>query len=519
MHIHVERRYDHIFSKIVMITLMFIVCGLALDGPVAVGKGLIKICTHQDILITDYVALAGPGAAIVNAGLVTLIAIILLKVTGDPLNGFTFVEMGLMAGFSLFGKNIVNIWPILFGAWLYAKYQKEPFAKYVAVGMLATSLAPLVSYMAFGSQFASIPLGILIGIIIGFVLPPLSEYTYKIQNGMNLYNMGFACGLVALMAVPILTFLGDKPKSVLIWSVDHNTLFICLVSITAILLILTGLFLTHEEAKHVLESYKELLMSTGRAPSDYLRMFGIGAVMVNMGVNSLICMAYILLIGGELNGATVGGILTVIGFSAFGKHAFNIIPIMVGVAVGTIVCRHPLDYPSLQLAALFGTTLAPIAGHFGASAGVLAGFIHSALVLTTSDPVAGVNLYNNGFSGGLVAVVLYPTLTSIVRHRRPTLQDEDYYDLFEDDTIITKDHWRMRKNIRLRSRKRGHMSDVVPEEEAEVVEAFVASHHMPEDDAHHSKEFESSYPQMPEDDAPPSKEFESNYPQMPEDHH
>ena len=48
----------------------------------------------------------------------------------------------------------------------------------------------------------------------------------------------------------------------------------------------------------------------------------------------------------------------------------------------------------------------------------------------------GVNLYNNGFSGGLIAIVLYPTITAIARKRRPTLQNEDYYDLFEESAPI-----------------------------------------------------------------------------------
>ena len=65
------------------------------------------------------------------------------------------------------------------------------------------------------------------------------------------------------------------------------------------------------------------------------------------------------------------------------------------------------------MAGLFGTTLAPIAGHFGWLPGILAGFIHSALVLQTGGPVAGLNLYNNGFSGGLIAIVLYPTITAV----------------------------------------------------------------------------------------------------------
>ena len=100
-----------------------------------------------------------------------------------------------------------------------------------------------------------------------------------------------------------------------------------------------------------------------------------------------------------------------------------------------------------QLAGLFGTTLAPISGHFGWPFGVLAGFIHSALVLQISSPVAGVNLYNNGFSGGLVAIVLYPIITAVWVHRRPKLRDEDYYDLFEGDSPIDTSDWRTTRTV------------------------------------------------------------------------
>ena len=70
--------------------------------------------------------------------------------------------------------------------------------------------------------------------------------------------------------------------------------------------------------------------------------------------------------------------------------------------------------PPSQMAALFGATLAPIAGCFGAPAGVLAGFLHGSVVLRTGGFVGGVNLYNNGFSGGLVAVFLYPILSAFL---------------------------------------------------------------------------------------------------------
>ena len=177
--------------------------------------------------------------------------------------------------------------------------------------------------------------------------------------------------------------------------------------------------------------YRRLLRTTGRAPSDYLRMFGPAPVLINMGVNGLIGMAFILATGGDLNGPTLGGILTIMGFSAFGKHARNITPIMLGVVIGGVFMHFDINQSSVQLALLFGTTLAPISGYFGWPFGIVAGFLHSSVVLHAGTPVEGINLYNNGFSGGLLAIVLYPIISEAIRHHRPGLQDRDYF----DDTI------------------------------------------------------------------------------------
>ena len=437
-----HRRYEKIFPATIAFSIGLMILGIILDDPAEIPMGLYRIVTMQDLLITDYVYIAGPGAAFVNAGLVTIISICIIKFSGDPYNGFTIVEMGLMAGFSLFGKNVFNIWPIILGTWLYARYQREPFSKYASVALLSTALAPLVSYMALGSIHASLPLGILTGILIGFILPSLSGYTYKVQNGMNLYNMGFACGLFAMMLVPILTAFGDKPDSVLYWAEGYNTKFALTIGVLCVLSILGGFFAAGSPAWAVWAGYRRLLSTTGRAPSDYLRMFGAGPVLVNIGVNGILGVLYVLAVGGDLNGPTIGGIFTIMGFSAFGKHILNIVPVMVGVALGAYGMHYSPAYPALQLAGLFGTTLAPIAGHFGWPFGILAGFIHSCLVLQTGGPVAGLNLYNNGFSGGLIAIVLYPTITAICKRRRPTLRDEDYYDLFEESEPIDASSWR-----------------------------------------------------------------------------
>ena len=381
-----QNRFNKIFQGTLAVSVLLMLLGVILDDPRDILPGLYRIVTMQDLLITDYVHIAGVGATLVNSGLVTIISILIVKLSKDSFNGFTLAEIGLMTGFSMFGKNIFNIWPILLGTWLYAKYQREPFGKYAGIGLLATSLSPLVSYMALGSIHASLPLGLLVGVLVGFILPPLSTYTYKIQNGLNLYNMGFACGMLAMMIVPVLIAFGDSPDSVLYWTTEYNETFAIVVGVVCVGFILAGFFLTGLPVWAVWAGYRRLLSTTGRAPSDFLRMFGAGPTLVNMGVNGLIGMGYIFLAGGDLNGPTLGGIFTIIGFSGFGKHALNILPVMAGVYLGAYGMHYQPDYPTLQLAGLFGTTLAPIAGHFGWPYGILAGFILPKFFLDNCGP-------------------------------------------------------------------------------------------------------------------------------------
>ena len=429
-------RYHKIYPAAICFCVYLIAIGVVLGDPAQILPGLWKIIITEDSLITDYIQIAGIGAAFVNAALVTLISLVILRLSGDPLNGYTLVEIGLMAGFSLFGKNIANIWPIIAGTFLYAKLRREPFGKYASVSLLATALAPAVSYIALDNGWGNPFWALLVGMLIGFILPPLSAYTYKIQNGMNLYNMGFACGLVALILVPVMSSLGADPTVAPHWAKGYNVELALCLTLLCVPLIIGGLFFSGRPVWAAWAGYRRLLLTTGRAPSDYLRMFGSPATLINVGVNGLIGMMFILVTGGDLNGPTLGGIFTIMGFSGFGKHARNIVPVMSGVVLGSVFMHWGINDSGVQLALLFGTTLAPIAGYFGWSFGVLAGFLHSSVVLHTGTPVEGINLYNNGYSGGLIATVLYPIITEAIRHRKPELQDEDYFDAFEHDSPI-----------------------------------------------------------------------------------
>lgn len=429
-------QHKHLYTAGIAFSLLLLTMGLILGDPRDILPGLGIIISSQDVLITDYIALAGPGAAFVNAGLVTLCTLGLKALAREPLNGFSIVDLGLMGGFALLGKNIVNIWPIILGTWLFSRLKREPFARFTSVALLATSLSPLVSFAGLrsGSGWGAPLLGLLLGMLVGFVAVPLSNYTYRIQNGMNLYNMGFACGLLAMVIVPLMTAMNRSPQKADYWATGYDLpLGIMLGALCAVLIaagLLTG-------GRGALRQYRSLLRMSGRSPSDYLRMFGPGATLINMGVNGVISTALILITGGDLNGPTVGCIFTVIGFSAFGKHARNILPIMLGVLLGSLVFHFSINDPAVQMAALLCTTLAPISGCFGWPFGLLAGFLHSALVLEAGSAAEGINLYNNGFSGGLLAIVLYPIISSLVFRRKAKLQDKEYLDLFLDESPLS----------------------------------------------------------------------------------
>jgi len=102
----------------------------------------------------------------------------------------------------------------------------------------------------------------------------------------------------------------------------------------------------------------------------------------------------------------LAGIFTVVGFGALGKHPRNILPIMIGVY---LICFPKVwDHadPGPLLSVLFCTTLAPFAGKFGFFAGIIAGMLHLPMVMHVGGIHGYMNLYNNGFAGGLAMLII-----------------------------------------------------------------------------------------------------------------
>lgn len=320
------------------------------------------------------------------------------------------MSLWLMTGFSLLGKNVFNIWPIIIGVYLFSKYQKEPFLNYILVALLGTSLSPIVSYISFESnnyEPLSIILGILLGIIVGFILPPIASYSIKAHNGYNLYNIGFASGLLATLLMSIMRGLGINLNSRLLWHTGSNKILFILMFICCIYLIIVGLIYGKNNKRNLSNINKQ----TGRLISDFYLIFG-ESTYINMGILGILSTLFVILIGGDLNGATICGIFTIIGFGGFGKNIRNTIPIIIGATIAGIFNVNEINSPSLLLSILFSTTLAPISGKFGWKYGILAGMIHVNIVANIGYLHGGLNLYNNGLAGGFVAMILIPLITT-----------------------------------------------------------------------------------------------------------
>lgn len=405
------------FSLLALIPVYFIVVGLVLQPIGEIGPGLMAIVKEPDFLITDYFIIGGIGAALINAGLMTLLCLAILYSLKMDMDGHTITSSCLMFGFSLFGKNLLNIWTILFGVYLYSRYHKMPLSKYIYIGFYGTSLSPIITQIMYITDLdytKRLLLSFLVGTMIGFVLPPLSTHVHYAHKGYSLYNVGFASGVIATVVVSVLKSFGITTESRLLWSTGNNALFLGVLSLLFVMMIVGALVVGGKEA---IEAYKEILKRTGIAGTDYLRDQGGAATVINMAVNGLFATYFVAAVGGELNGPTIGGIFTIVGFSSTGKHLKNIAPIMFGVFFASITKSWEIYEPSPMLALLFSTTLAPVAGEFGILVGLLAGFLHSSVALNVGIVYGGMNLYNNGFAGGIVAIFMVPVIHSIMDRR------------------------------------------------------------------------------------------------------
>ncbi len=400
-----NRQYYYLFG----LSVMLMILAFIIESPQSLVNGMMTILVSPSQLFTDYMEIASVGSTLLNVAIMLGISIYSYKKLEIPLNGTVIGSLGMLAGFSFFGKNLFNSIPFMIGVWIYTKVTKQNYRNYVIVGLFGSALGPLISFIAFCGvlpQGWSVLIAYALGIFIGFILPQLSTQFLGFHQGFSLYNVGFTAGIIGMVVLGFMNAFGIEVETRTLTSTQSPLILYQLLIGFCVILIVTSFYLHFKKKEKY--HFKLLLKLSGRLPSDFVEMTNLATVTLNMSIIGFILLGYVLMNGGQLNGPIVGSIIGVMSFGAFGNQVKNTVPVLVGIMIGSYLTGVEPTSTSALIAAIFGTTLAPVSGYYGPFAGMIAGFVHITLVSHVVVMHGGLNLYNNGFAGGFVAAVLVP---------------------------------------------------------------------------------------------------------------
>lgn len=418
---HTTLHYHNIImNTMLLFALAFVLAGLLCGDISELPAGLWRILTCPAPLVTDYTLVGELNAALVNAGLCGLFTYGLYKVSGFVASGGAFGAYFLSVGIGLFGKTIFTMLPFILGGWLYALHKKEPFRRIILYPVQASALSPVVSVLAFydGFSLGGAVLGYLSAILIGFVITPVATHTRTMHRGFDLYNVGLAAGLIGIIFFAIYREAALAPYGlsnsyhiVSMLGRHRPDVFYPFLAGLFAMISAGGLFLSRGSMRRFLALRRHTGLDIDFAPE-----FGMPAVLINMGLVGLMTLMYMLLIDAPMNGATVGALLSVLCWTGNGANTRNMLPIYVGYGLYSWITDVPLNSQYLCIAVCYATGLAPLAGRYGNLYGVLVGMVHAFIAGITSTMHGGFNLYNGGFSAGLVSLVMLPIIQSIAKH-------------------------------------------------------------------------------------------------------
>jgi hypothetical protein len=237
----------------------------------------------------------------------------------------------------------------------------------------------------------------------------MTKLVYPWHNGFNLYNVGFTTGIMGMVAQVVLATFGMGSSRVLILSeTSHWAL-----DLSAWIVILGFALIAFWNRDITWSAIKQLFQHGGKSPADFWLENPQGVVILNMAFLGATGMGLTLVFGGVVNGPILAAVFSMIGFGAFGKHPMNSWAPIVGSALMALVLGKSLGSSGIMSVVLFTSCLAPITLHFGIGWGLVAGALHVLLAPALGDVHGGLNLYNNGYTAGVVATFLYVTAHSV----------------------------------------------------------------------------------------------------------
>lgn len=421
MHHEHSASHNIIMTSLLLFALVFLIAGLFTGDISTLPGGLYTLFTAPAPRITDFTALAPLNAVLFNVGLMGLYTYLVYVFTGLTASGGCYGAYFMCLGLGFFGKTPITLTPFVLGGWLYAKVKHEHYKQSVLYPLQAAALSPVMTVLAFGGEsitVQSVLTGFILSTLLGFIITPVALHTRSMHRGFDLYNVGLAAGLIGVCFFALYrgfylvpNNLPDNYIMVRVLGPEYPQFFIPFIGGIFLAVFITGFFLSGRSFK----PFMALRRHTG-LDIDFVPEFGIGAVLVNMGLLGLMMLGYLLMIDAPMNGNTIGGLICVLCWAGNGANTRNVLPILVGCLFGAAMMDLPASTQYLCVAACYATGLAPLAGRFGNFYGIFAGMLHAFLSGITPAMHGSFNLYNGGFTAGLTALVLFPIIHSLSHH-------------------------------------------------------------------------------------------------------
>lgn len=405
----------------------FLIGAVCMPDRGSMFSGLWQIVSQPGKISTNYFAVGGYAATFLNMGLVTLIALGLFLVCRGTPNNVSTLAVVLTLGFSSWGINVLNIWPTVLGVVVYCLVKKEKFGANVNAMLFSTGIAPLISDLLVryphaemvGFNLPGLCVTLLVGFLIGFLLPAGLGHAPKVHKGFDLYSA----------AVPVCFFAFFLNAAL------YKTMGVDLPAAPAAETLTVASRLTVNVFCCVLFGACVLLaLAMGCRPKDYLGLLtardyvgsvsgqmGTGVFLMNVGVYGLFILAYYNLIGATFNGITFGIIFCMLATCNSGSHPGNVWPIMLGYVVGSVLFgglsglaggnfAMAVNAQAICVGLCFANGLSPITSKYGWFWGMVAAVMHYVLVTSVPNLHGGYCLYNGGFTAAVICLILVPEL-------------------------------------------------------------------------------------------------------------
>ena len=407
------------------ISVAFLVAAVIMPDRATMFSGLGAILTSPCKVTTNYFSIGGYAGTFLNMGLVALALMLLFTLTKATVNNVSSLAFLLTVGFCSWGINLVNMWFPMLGVVVANLLKKDKPLANVNAMLFSTGLTPLLSDLLFryphaetvGFNLLGFVLAVVVGIIAGVAISSGLGHSPAVHKGFNLYSAALPVGvttfflngmLYKVMGIDLPGTSGDM--TVASWAYT-NIFLMVLFGLMVVFALLLGCSF---------KDYWSLLKNRGQV-NNVSGTLGNATFLMNAGVFGLFILAYYNLIGASFNGVTFGLVFCMLCTCNSGSRPSNVWPIMLGYVVAAAVTGFlsgllggnftlAVNAQAIVIGLCYANGLSPICDKYGWHYGFLASMIHYTLVTLVPGLHGGFCLYNGGFTGIFVCILLIPVL-------------------------------------------------------------------------------------------------------------